>query len=1037
MRQKTAVFYILLMRFILLFILIVCFNLCTIAQHNWEDPSVLDQNKRDAYAWSFPFRSIENAGVNSFDSSPYYYSLNGKWRFKWSLNPQNRPENFYNPDYTTNSWDIITVPSDWQMKGYGTPIYTNVKYPFKMDPPNIPAEYNPVGSYVKYFEVPKNWDGTSVIIHFGAVNSAMYVWVNGQKVGYSQGSKTPAEFDITPYLNGGNNKLAVEVYRWCDGSYLEDQDMWRLSGIERDVYLYALPQEHVSDFFVKSGLSKNYKNGILNLEVNTENADANCKLEIELKDKEGEVVYRKQKSCNGTTTLFEGELKKVKPWNAESPVLYQLFITLKDKAGKVQDIRTTHVGFRSVEIKNKQLLVNGKPVLLKGVNRHEHCHINGHVVSREDMLNDIRLMKSFNINAVRCSHYPNDPYWYSLCDQYGLYVIDEANIESHGMGSWLNDGYSLDKTLGNNPDWKEAHLDRTQRMVERDKNFPSIIVWSLGNEAGSGANFENTSAWIRQKDNTRPVQYEQAWLEDYTDIVCPMYPKIEHLQEFLKLNDHRPLIMCEYSHAMGNSNGNLVDYWDLIKKEPQLQGGFIWDWMDQGLLQKTPAGKSYWAYGGDFGPQDVPSDADFCANGLIFPDRTPKPGLWEVKKVYQNFEFVAIDLEKGMISIENQHFFTSSSAYTLRYEIKSEGEIIVQNEISMSKAIDPGEKLQTKIPYDFEIVPGKEYFLNLYAVFKEATGVLPKGHVASSEQFLLPVSVPIKNAEQKYSALSKIENETHFIFSGTDFTIVFAKESGNITDWKYQGKDLLRRGLQPNFWRVPTNNDRGNHMPNRCQVWRNIQEKRKQVIVELEQVNEGLYTINVQSILEPGNSEYDVKYLVKGNGSVDVEVNFRKGDTDLPELPRFGMNLIMPAGFDQVQWYGNGPMETYQDRESGAMVDVFKGRVMDQYIPYIFPQESGNKTQVRWMKVTNEKGLGFIIRGQEPINASTYHFSLEDLDNNLTHNYQVLQRNITEVNIDLLQRGVGGDNSWGYDTHDKYKLLDLEYSYSFTIGTIK
>lgn len=1005
--------------------------------NDWENPSVFNKNKREAYAWSFPFRSIKNAENNSCKASPYYFSLNGEWNFAWSLNPGKRPNNFYELNYSTDTWDTITVPSDWQMKGYGTPIYTNVKYPFKMDPPKIPTEYNPVGSYVKYFEVPENWDGASVILHFGAVNSAMYVWVNGQKAGYSQGSKTPAEFDITSYLNKGNNKLAVEVYRWCDGSYLEDQDMWRLSGIERDVYLYALPVKHISDFFVKSGLTKNYKNGLFRLVVNTKKTDANCQLEVELKDQNGKRIYSNQKNSNESTTVFRSELKNVKCWSAESPYLYRLTLILKDKTGKVQDIRTTQVGFRSVEITNKQLLVNGKPVLLKGVNRHEHCHINGHVITRKDMLNDIRLMKSFNINAVRCSHYPNDPYWYSLCDQYGLYVIDEANIESHGMGSWLNDGYSLDKTLGNNLNWKDAHLDRTQRMVERDKNFPSIIIWSLGNEAGSGENFEATSAWIRERDSSRLVQYEQAWLENYTDIVCPMYPKLEDLQEFLQMNDHRPLIMCEYSHAMGNSNGNLNEYWDLIKKEPQLQGGFIWDWMDQGILQKTPAGQSYWAYGGDFGPQDVPSDADFCANGLLFSDRKPKPGLWEVKKVYQNFEFKAIDLEKGIISIENQCFFISSSLYQFRFELKSEGEIIAQDDLRFSKEIAPGKKIQINIPFDFEIVPGKEYFLNLYAELKNTDGLLPKGHVVAAEQFLLPISIPNHQTEQEYPVVTKDENETHYIFSGADFIVAFAKETGNITDWKFNGKDLLKRGIQPNFWRAPTNNDRGNHMPNRCEPWRNVQGKRKLLKMEVELQKEGLFKVSTQSVLEPGNSTYDVEYLVKGDGSVDVEISFRKGMSDLPELPRFGMNLIMPAGFDRVQWYGKGPMETYQDRECGAMVDVFEGRVADQYTPYIFPQESGNKTQVRWVKLTNEKGLGFFIEGQQALNTSTYHFSLADLDNGLTHSYQVPQKNMTEINIDLLQRGVGGDNSWGYDTHDKYKLLDMEYHYSFSIKAIK
>lgn len=1026
------------MRFVVVFlILVIGFKLSVVAQNAWENPDVVHRNKLPGYAWSFPFRSIDAALSEDFQSSPYCLSLNGLWDFKWSINPKHSPKQFYRLDYLINGWSKIDVPANWQMKGFGTPIYTNVKYPFAMNPPKIQEEYNPVGSYVRFFEVPQTWKGESVILHFGAVNSAMTIWVNGHEVGYSQDSKTPAEFDITPYLIGDVNKLAVEVYRWCDGSYLEDQDMWRLSGIERDVFIYARPSQYIRDFFVKAGLSSNYKNGLFNLEVNTSGTLGDCRIEVQLKSEQGEPLFSLEKELVKGNATFSKTLTKIQPWSAEVPNLYQLLVALKDKNGKIQDVRSSYVGFRSVEIKNKQLLVNGKPILIKGVNRHEHSEWNGHVISRHEMEADILLMKSFNINAVRTAHYPNDPYWYHLCDKFGLYVIDEANIESHGMGSWLNDGYSLDKTLGNNPSWKMAHLDRTQRMVERDKNFPSIIIWSLGNEAGSGVNFETTAKWIKERDNTRPVQYEQAWLEPYTDIVCPMYFKIEQMQEFLKLNDPRPMIQCEYSHGMGNSNGNLMDYWNLIRREPQLQGGFIWDWMDQGIAQYLPDGKKFWAYGGDFGPSDVPSDGDFCLNGLVFADRTPKPALWEVKKVYQNFWFEAVDLKNGLFSIYNENAFRSTDAFRLRYEIKANGEVLKSNIVPLRKSILPGTKELVEIPYQIQPQSGVEYFINFFVELKENEGCLSAGHVVASEQFKLPIYEPEKPIDNStHHGLSMMENDTHIFFYGFDFTIVFAKTSGIITDWKFKGTDMLIRGLQPNFWRVPTNNDRGNGMHERCAIWNNIDKKRILQTIETHRIDSTSYLVTTQSELSPGSSSYDVNYLIHGNGSVKVDVHFVKGTEELPELPRIGMNMLMSNGFDKVRWFGNGPFETYQDRQSAALVDVYQGLVKDQHTPYVWPQESGNKTEVRWLEIFNSKGLGFKIIGNPILNVSTHHFSIQDLGDELTHYYEIQQRPFTEVNIDLMQRGVGGDNSWGYDTHEQYKLLESNYSYSYTIQLI-
>ncbi|ASB48722.1 glycoside hydrolase family 2 TIM barrel-domain containing protein [Alkalitalea saponilacus] len=1021
---------------VFLLILVLCTTSFSKAERNdWEAQDVFAVNKRPAFANSFPFRNIDEARENERRNSDYYLSLNGDWDFNWSINPSQRPKDFYNPEVSTDGWDIIPVPGNWQMHGFGTPIYVNVQYPFVVDPPHIQDFYNPVGSYVTHFEIPSNWSQDQVILHFGAVNSAMYVWVNGEKVGYSQESKLPAEFDITEFLKTGKNKLAVQVFRWSDASYIEGQDMWRLSGIERDVYLYSLPRTHVADFFVKAGLTSNYRDGLLNLDVELNEVKPGYSVDVKLVDANGSPVFNETKAVNNNKLNFDHRLRRVNQWSAENPYLYQLFITLKDNQNKVVDIRTSRVGFRTVELKNRQLLVNGQPVLLKGVNRHDHDMINGHYITREAMEADIKLMKEFNINAVRTAHYPNDSYLYELCDIYGMYVVNEANIESHGLGVYdvPDNGYNMNNILARDPDWLAPKMDRMKRLVQRDKNHPSVIIWSLGNEAGRGENFRQLYKATKEWDPTRLVQYEQAFTEDYTDIVAPMYMPIPEMKDFLKLNDHRPLILCEYSHGMGNSNGNIIDYWELIRKERQLQGGFIWDWMDQGLLQHTADGTPYIAYGGDFGPHDVPSDGDFCMNGIVFADRTPKPALWEVKKAYQNFWFTANDLSRGRIRIFNEHFFRTTEPYDFTYEIKSEGKVVSKGTIDFRRPIAAQGDAVVNIPMDFSAEPGKEYFLNLYATLKNDEGMLSANHVVATEQFLLPVFVAKDEAPLDYPSLALTESDKHYYFLGKDFAIIMDKSTGNISDWKYAGRDMLRRSLQPNFWRVPTSNDKGNNMPNRLSVWRNVQGERTLESIDVTKEQDGIYRVEVASTISPSLSVYNVTYLIKGDGSVDVSVYFNKVDESLPELPRFGMNLIMPGEFNYVTWYGKGPFETYQDRESAAFVDLYSGRVIDQHTPYPVPQESGNKTHVRWFEVSNERGFGLRIDGKQPLNSSTYHFTIDDLGNNLTHYYELPQRNITEVNIDLEQMGVGGDNSWGNHTHDQYKLLDSEYSYQFTI----
>ncbi|NIA31529.1 MAG: DUF4981 domain-containing protein, partial [Actinobacteria bacterium] len=791
-----------------------------------ENPKMFNQNKEEPHATFVPFADVESAMQKKKEESPFYESLNGTWKFKWVRSPADRPTTFYKDDFNVGSWDEIPVPSDWQMQGYGVPIYVNIPYEWTRNPnpPHIPHDYNPVGSYKRDFTVPKEWKGSLVFLHFGAVKSAMYVWVNGKYVGYSTGGKTPAEWEITKYLHKGKNTLAVQVYRWSDGSYLECQDMWRISGIKRDVYLYAAPKLRIRDFFVHTDLNDDYENATLKVDVELKNqmpklTAKNYSVELTLLDDQGakivqavkNVEINKKKSASFT---FAEPVTHPKKWTAETPYLYSLALALKDGNGKIIEAVACKTGFRRVEIKNGQLLVNGVPILIKGVDRHEHDEFNGHVVSEATMLQDITVMKNFNINAVRTSHYPNDPRWYELCDQYGIYLVDEANIESHGMG------YKPDRTLGNNPEWKEAHLDRTIRMVERDKNHPSVIIWSLGNEAGDGVNFVATSAWIHSRDKSRPVQYERAGTRPHTDIVCPMYSPIKHLEEYAQKKQMRPLIMCEYAHAMGNSTGNLQDYWDVIEKYDQLQGGFIWDWVDQGLA-KYKNGVKYWAYGGDFGPKDVPSDNNFCINGLVMPDRTPHPGLWEVKKVYQYVKFEPVDLASGKIKIINMFDFKNLNDLDIIWKIMGDGEQLANGIITNPDVPPHDSKVFSLNLPEISPRPGVEYFLNFSVITTRAAGVVQAGHEIASEQIKLPVMKKV--AATPLSGLGELrlaQTDSGTIVLGKDFRIQFDNKSGDLVSFLFNNKEMIKKAPQPNFWRAPTDNDFGNRMDRRCAVWR-------------------------------------------------------------------------------------------------------------------------------------------------------------------------------------------------------------------------
>ncbi len=1027
---------------------------------DWENPEMFSQNREYPHATMISFENEESALEGIKSASPNYLSLDGNWKFRLTKSPDQRPVWFFKDDYDTRDWDNIEVPSNWEMKGYDVPIYVNITYPYKMDPPRIPHDYNPVGSYKRYFKVPSGWKDKEVFLQFGAVSSAFYVWVNEQLVGYSQDSKTPAEFNITRYLKRGNNSLAVEVYRWCDGSYLEDQDFFRMSGIQRTVFLHARPKTRIGDFFAKGGLENDYRNGLLDLDVSlisTGNDPGTFNVEASLYDN-GQKVYSENKGVtltgNKGDVKFTKSLPGIKSWSAETPSLYSLVLSLKDQGGKTLESVSSKIGFRKVEIKNSQLLVNGVAIRIKGTNMHEHSEVNGHVVDESLILKDIKTMKSFNINAVRTSHYPQQELWYEMCDKYGLYLIDEADIESHGIG------YDKDVTLGDKPEWAAAHLDRMQRMVERDKNHPSVIIWSLGNEAGDGHNFLNNYKWAKERDDTRPVQYERAEKstnapERHTDIWCPMYALIPDIEAYAKdATKDRPLIMCEYAHAMGNSTGNLQDYWDVIEKYPKLQGALVWDWVDQGILQTDAAGDKYWAYGGDFGEEGVPSDGNFCINGLTWPDRTPKPGLSEVKKVYQYVSFKPVDLAKGLITIGNKYDFTNLSEFGFDWEVVSDGSIIQSGKLSLPD-LKPKNETIVRIPVEkITPSPGAEYFLNLRVSRSEEWNLVPEDHIYASAQFRLPVEgAPVPTPSDNLSVLEKKNAGTDLEISGNGFRVVFNLEKGQMTSFTSGGKQLILKAPEPDFWRPPTDNDYGYGMDRKLGIWKKAGERVKVTKADITQPEMGKIVVSFKYDISGTGGEkiagYATTYTIFGSGDILVHNMFAKLSDQVPEIPRMGMQMQLPAEFGNLRWLGRGPHENYCDRKSSAEVGLYESTVADQYVPYVRPQENGYKTDTRWLTLTDDNGTGILVSGYPLICFSALNNIHDDFESpgKLSqyrpdaksanrHINDVKPRELVNLNIDLGQMGVGGDNSWGAEIHKEYRLLNRNYEYSFRLRPI-
>jgi beta-galactosidase len=1006
-----------------------------------EDVRLYGRDRLPARAFFVPHATLAGALSGERERSPWYRSLNGTWRFRYVANPASRPQGFWRDDADLTGWDSISVPGNWEALGFGIPIYTNITYLYAPNPPFVPHVDNPVGSYRRSFTVPDTWRGRRVILHFGSLKSAGWVWVNGREAGFAKGSKTPAEFDVTDLLRAGENTVAVQLYRFSDGDYLEDQDYWKISGIERDVFLTAVPATHIRDYWVRPALDSTLRRGTLTVDVSLSHvgrgrAEA-ARLGVLLVGPDGSPVLRAPLGVRlgagmaaETTLTLSADVPAPARWTAETPQLYTVLLALLNARGDTTEVIAQRVGFRRVEVKGGLLLVNNVPVRFRGVNRHEHDPATGRYVTDASMRRDIELMKQANINAVRTSHYPNDPRWYDLADEYGLYVIDEANVESHGMG------YHPDTTLGNNPAWQTAHLDRTMRMVERDKNHASIILWSLGNEAGDGVNFVAASAWIHQRDPSRPVHYERAGEARHVDVVSWMYPSIRRLLAYAGTWHDRPLVMCEYAHAMGNSEGNLQDYWDVIYAHPQLQGGFIWDWVDQGLAARTEGGRRYFAYGGDYGPPGTPSDFNFLFNGLIAPDRTPHPHYLEVRKVYQPITTRATGAP-GAVRVVNRYDFRDLAHVAVRWTVTADADTLERGERDgLAVAARDSAELSLGLPA-LRAAAGAEVFLNVEYVLKRDEPFRPAGTVIAWDQFPLaatptPAALTAQLASIPDATLA--QDSTRITVTGPRVRVVFERTLGTLVSLVWDGTELLRTAPEPNFWRAPTDNDFGNRMPRRLRVWRTAGPDRHLVRIAARQDGRSRVTVETEELLPAGGARLFTTWAVYGSGDVVMRQRFVPGDTAVPELPRLGLRFTMPAAFDRVTWFGRGPQETYWDRKTGAAVGLYRAAAAELYHPYERPQETGTRTDVRWMAVQNAAGTGLLAVGRPLLEASALDVLQEDLDEGQEkvnrHAYMVRRQPFTEVRLDWHQMGVGGDNSWGALTHPEYRLPLGTYEWS-------
>ncbi|WP_233531061.1 glycoside hydrolase family 2 TIM barrel-domain containing protein [Paenibacillus alkalitolerans] len=1017
-----------------------------------NNPEIFQLNRMKAHATLMSYHTVEEALAAHRYASDRCLLLNGSWKFRFAERPEERHPDFYKTDRDVSDWNDIPVPSHWQLQGYDYPQYINVRYPWDgkehIRPPFVPVKYNPVGQYVRTFSVPGNWKDQPVYISFQGVESAFYVWLNGDLVGYSEDSFTPAEFDLTPYLVEGENKLAVEVYRWSDASWLEDQDFWRMSGIFRDVYLFTAPQTHVYDLAVNAKLDDRYVNGILSVRAAVVNAfgkaSGEMTWEAQLYDKDRRPVF--ELPFESTVNFNEGEtetdvfvsgmVRQPEPWSAESPYLYTLVVTLKDAGGVIAETKSVRVGFRNIEIKDGIMLFNGKRIVFKGVNRHEFDYRKGRSVGVEEMVRDIKLMKLHNINAVRTSHYPNHPAWYDLCDEYGLYVIDETNLETHG--TWIYGSKGEGNALpGSKPEWTDAVVDRANSMLERDKNHASVVMWSLGNESFGGENFVKMRDLLKSKDATRPIHYEgvvhHRKFEDVTDVESQMYTPPHKVEEYARSSPKKPFILCEYSHSMGNSTGNLFKYTELFDRYPALQGGFIWDWIDQALSARAEDGTEYMAYGGDFG--DTPNDGNFSGNGLLFADGSVSPKLHEVKACYQNIVFEAEDLASGTFRVVNKHLFTDVSAFELVWAINRDGVLVSEGRGHCEAA--PGESRVVNIPLPEMngASAGAEWWLTLSAVMKEDANWASKGHEVAFAQFRLAAFAAADSSLG--GGTSKARPQT--VHTSDAVTVLcggvaarFDAGSGVLSSYSVDGVERLSMPLAPNFWRALTDNDRGSRLHERSGMWREAGVNRSVLSFDVNERSDSVVVTSVFRLPTTPVSICMVEYTVLGDGSVSVAMQLVPGERT-PEIPEIGMMFALRGAYDRLKWFGKGPFETYWDRATGAKLGIYEGLVREQFTPYLRPQECGNKTDVRWANITDGNGAGVRIEGKPAIELNALPWTPSQLEA-YDHPYKLPVSGQTVVRINYKQMGVGGDDSWGARTHPEFTLLsNRSYMYSFVL----
>jgi beta-galactosidase len=1002
----------------------------------WNDLNVLQINREPARATMMVYPDAEAAMIYDRTTSPWFRSLNGQWKFNWVRSPHERPEKFFRPDFDVEEWGTIAVPANWEMEGHGLRIYHNKPYPFKRDPPNAPVDWNPVGSYRRVFELPEEWQGRTTYIVFDGVDSAFYLWVNGEKVGYSQGSRTPAEFNITPYLKPGTNTVAAEVYRWCDGSYLEGQDFWRLSGIYRDVYLWSTAESHIRDFTVVTDLDDAYRDAVL--KVGAEIHNPTGILEVTLFDAHGNEVAREEAACRSYTRL---ELPVIAPlkWTAETPNLYMALLTLKDESGGIIEVVPQRIGFRETKIINNRFCINGVPILIRGVNRHEHHPDTGHTIDRDSMIRDIRLLKENNFNAVRTSHYPNMPMWYDLCDEYGLMLWDEANLESHGMG------YE-EESLAKFPEWKEAHLDRVQRMVERDKNHPSVITWSIGNEAGDGINAAACFIWIKKNDPTRPIHYERSMPETgspNTDIVNTMYTSSETIREYIESEYLKPYILCEYMHSMGNSTGGAKAYWDLFYEDNAAQGGFVWDWMDQGIrvpvsdeyketIGHGPVGENIYAYGGWFEtPAGVRTDGNFCMNGLLSAGQEPHPGTYAMKYLQRFVHASPVNLENGSLKIENRFDFTTlSDAVTGSWKIEANGEKTAEGRIAELDIAPRAEKTVMLDLPQIKPVPGREYFLTLeFRAKNNYHPLVAEGHLLAWDQFRLSATPADYSAAEGSVEVS--ESAETITVKGRAFAVLFDKKTGILASYKVNGRELMVSGGRPEISRALVNNDRGKDP----KVHPALHTAGSEAVLKSIAVEKdgGSAKITVRKALPTVRSGFSAVYTVLPGGEVVVEgaFDFTHMPEDIAPPLRAGMQWQLSGALENMEWFGRGG-ETYIDRNFEP-ISRYAGTVDEQWVDYSLPQENGSKTEVRWAALTDPAGQGLLIAAEGlPLGVDARFYSPATMRSS-KYSFQMKRSDSIYLHVDAAQSGVGGIDSWATPPLEKHRLNDGVYTYAYRL----